>query len=111
MSFSEPLVVTTSDDSISGSEGNNSSPVKKSGTTLKDVLLHKNDKLVKIPEEREGAWIDFKVLRAYMGPAVRHTPRLSLTTSSPTLLLEISSLTSRNRTPTVADVPRISGPR
>ena len=80
MSFSEPLVVTTSDDSISGSEGNNSSPVKKSGTTLKDVLLHKNENKVKIPEEREGAWIDFKVLRAYMGPAVRHTNshRLSL---------------------------------
>ena len=84
MSISEPLVVTTTSGSSGSSsgEGNNSSPtrVEKSGTTLKDVLLHKNDKLVKIPEEREGAWIDFKVLRAYMGPAVRHTNshRLSL---------------------------------
>ena len=84
MSISEPLVVTTTSGSSgsSSSEGNNSSPtrVEKSGTTLKDVLLHKNENKVKIPEEREGAWIDFKVLRAYMGPAVRHTnsQRLSL---------------------------------
>ena len=69
-------MTTTSGSSVSSSsEGNNSSPtrVEKSGTTLKDVLLHKNENKVKIPEEREGAWIDFKVLRAYMGPAVRHT--------------------------------------
>ena len=84
MSISEPLVVTTTSGSSGSSsgEGNNSSPtrVEKSGTTLKDVLLHKNENKVKIPEEREGAWIDFKVLRAYMGPAVRHTNshRLSL---------------------------------
>ena len=84
MSFSEHLVaVTTNDTSDSMSDGShgNGSPtrnVEKAPTTLKDVLLHKNDELVQIPEEREGAWIDFGVLRAYMGPAVRQHDRISL---------------------------------
>ena len=52
-------------------DGESSSDAVKSGTTFADVLLHQNEDKVKIPEERDGAWIDFRVLKAYMGPAVR----------------------------------------
>jgi hypothetical protein len=59
------------DDSSSDNKGQSDKDddVKKT-TTLTDMLLHKNENLVAIPDEREGAWIDFRVLRAYMGPAV-----------------------------------------
>jgi len=71
-STQSPLTTSTMmDDSSSDNKGQSDKDddVKKT-TTLTDMLLHKNENLVAIPDEREGAWIDFRVLRAYMGPAV-----------------------------------------